>query len=358
MKKKKIIAVFSVIFILMLSFSSLIFNAVSADEENCLSNDYLKLTVEQDKNSLEYLRFQLETNTGEENNDSDDNKSLLYKNFFSGYTTININGNLFVYGSGTDTVSPYFDSENNQYVSSQKFNGIEVEQRLCFDKGFSDLYDDMLKVTYVVKNNNEDTNIGIRIMIDPMLDDDDSNYIKIDGIDFMNEVEFLGSEIPNIWSIDSNIYPEIHAYGKINQEFAPDKLIFADWSSLYDNRWDYSADIEKNNSDSAVAFVWKVKTVKSGESITYSAYYGVKNTLKIAEDSEVSTESELSSKISTENSEFEESKTDVPTSSNETSDTSNNTSLNTGDSIPLYMISIVFVSGTAAIILFRKRRCK
>ncbi len=279
MKYKKLIASFTMIQIFLLIFFSLTCHAVSADEDQSfISNDYLKLVVEHDASKqLEYLRFQLETNLGEEHNSNDDNRSMLYKNFFSGYTTININGELFIYGTGTDTMSPYFDIENYQHVSAQQFNGVEVEQRLCFDKGFSDLHNDMLKITYTVKNNIEDANVGIRIMIDPMLDDDDSGYLKTNDVTFTNEVTFLDSNIPDVWSLESTVYPEMHAYGKIHSGYIPDKLIFGQWSSLYDNRWDYNVDDNQNNGDSAVAFLWNEKTIRMGESNTYTAYYGVKN---------------------------------------------------------------------------------
>lgn len=311
------------------------------EEQNSMSNNYLKLIVEQNSQQLEYLRFCLETKNGEENNKNDDNKPLTYKNFFSGYTTININGQNFIYGSGKDIITPYFDNENGEHVSSQEFNGIEVEQRLCFNNGFSNSYEDMLKVTYKIKNNNEDAKIGVRILIDPMLEDDDSGYLKIDNLKLTKETEFSENNIPATWFIESDLYPKIHAYGKIDSSCIPDKLIFAEWSSLYDNRWNYSADINKENKDIAAAFIWNEKGIEKGESSTYSMYYGVKNTLKVIKSNKENKES-----------------TDINSNNEFSKESDNNTLFSTGDNNALYLIVSIVVSGMIAFVIWRKSRCK
>ncbi|MEE3451209.1 MAG: hypothetical protein VZR27_11060, partial [Acutalibacteraceae bacterium] len=99
----------------------------------------------------------------------------------------------------------------------------------------------------------------------------------------------------------------ITAYGKINT--IPDSIIFADWSSLFDKKWDYRAESAKDINDCAAALVWNNQIISSKETNEYSVYYGVKN--KSAEtppeNSEISEISEISevSKI-TENSQVSE----------------------------------------------------
>lgn len=48
-----------------------------------------------------------------------------------------------------------------------------------------------------------------------MLEDDDSGYLKIDNLKLTKETEFSENNIPATWFIESDLYPKIHAYGKI-----------------------------------------------------------------------------------------------------------------------------------------------
>lgn len=100
-------------------FSISAFYAVTDNDVNSsIQNEYLVLDVEQDDRKIEYLRFKLKTNVGEVQNYCDDNTQLLYDNFFSGYTTISINGQQFSYGTGENNITSHFNSEKGQHISS------------------------------------------------------------------------------------------------------------------------------------------------------------------------------------------------------------------------------------------------
>lgn len=100
MKKRKAIPLLAAVSIMLLSHSSVIATAVDDNHQVNLSNDYLSCIVEQDSESLEYLRFGLRTNIGNVKNENDDDRFLLYNNFFTGYTSVNVGGNTYVYGTG------------------------------------------------------------------------------------------------------------------------------------------------------------------------------------------------------------------------------------------------------------------
>lgn len=226
MKKRKTIPLFAATSILLLSFSSLVSSAAETDDKQFgFSNDYLSCTVEQNSESLEYLRFSLDTKLGNIKNDSDNNRSLLYKNFFTGYTSVSITGNTYVYGTGKDIIEPFYDN-NNTHISSQSFNNIDVKQELKFDKGMTELYDDMLKITYTITNNGEDTQTGLRIMLDPMLVDDDACVLKIKGTKITNE-SYFNTDIPKAWTIESNNYTEMQAFGILS-----DDCLLINWCML------------------------------------------------------------------------------------------------------------------------------
>ena len=245
-------------------------------QESSMENAYIKLSVEQDSNAGEYLRYKLDTVGGELINKEDDGKNLTYKNFFSGLTTLNINGESFIYGKGKDEATPYFDAENKCHVSVQKFGDVIIEQRLTITEGFASGYDDMLKISYKVKNASENDKIGVRILIDPMISDDDSAKLTAGKAPVSNEAVFIAENIPSQWSATFSGTSKISAYGKVNtSEPAPSSLVFANWDSLYDSIWDYSLDINKPITDSAAAIKWE--SISNAEGKEFSAYYGIKN---------------------------------------------------------------------------------
>lgn len=282
MKKRKAIPLLAAVSIMLLSHSSVIATAVDDNHQVNLSNDYLSCIVEQDSESLEYLRFGMFTNLGNVNNTNDDDRFLLYNNFFTGYTSVNVGGNTYLYGTGKDTAEPFVNN-NNIHISSQNFGGIEIRQELTFDKGLTDVYSDMLRVSYTITNNGEETEAGLRILLDPMLDEDDSAVLYANGAKVSGESDFI-SDIPEIWSLQS-VSSETEAYGKLSGTSVPDRMVYANWDKLYDNRWDYSIDLSDQVDDSAVAFYWNPKKIKNGESITCTLYYGVGNKIKTEESS-------------------------------------------------------------------------
>ena len=66
-------------------------NNVSINEES-MYNDYLNIFVENDSSQSEYCRFVIRTKEGSLSTNNDNDKKLTYSNFYSSYTTINING--------------------------------------------------------------------------------------------------------------------------------------------------------------------------------------------------------------------------------------------------------------------------
>lgn len=279
---KRTFSVVAVAAFLVLS-STVAAECVTADDSVwSMKNSYLKLSVEQNRNEGEYLRFNLETVAGDENNIADDEKLLLYENFFSGYTTIHYDGRTFMYGRGSDITDPYYNDETKEYISNQKFGELSVEQKLSFCKVFNEEYDDMLKVKYSVTNLGESNSLtGLRVLIDPMLDNDDKCQVEINNVSFINEACFYSENIPQIWSVKS-ADGNIKAFGKIDKSLDDpvDSLAFANWDSLYDSRWNYAVNTSAVNNDCAIAFSWDDKEIKSGETKEYIAYYGVKNTVK------------------------------------------------------------------------------
>lgn len=246
----------------------------AAMKNSSLENDFIRLTVEQDKSQMEYLRFCLDTNNGQTSTKDDDQKNLTYKNFYSGYTTLNINGENYVYGTGADTSEPKYDASKGTHTSSQKFGDVEVMQTLTFSEGFTKGYNDMLKISYKVLNADDDDKIGVRILLDPMIEDDDDLKLYVNDIKVDNETEFH-APVPDVWKADITADKNITAYGKNSgTEFKPDSITFANWDSLYNEEWNTPFDGSKNIGDSGVAIKWDSVSASGKE---FTSYYGIRN---------------------------------------------------------------------------------
>lgn len=260
-------------------------SAAEADTPAVIENSFLVCTAEQDAKSPEYLRFGLETRAGNLAQEDDNNRALLYRQFYTGYTTVSINDTAYVYGTGADTDKP--TSSGSMHRSSQRFENIEIRQELSFGHGLTTAYDDMLRVSYTVINKGEASRVGIRILLDPMLDEEDGSALQIHGISVTNESDFQ-HDLPAVWSLQSS-KTGVQAYGRSDESNPPDRMLFANWNSLYDNRWDYNIRPEQTVSDSGIAFYAEPRRLTNGESFTFTVYYGVGNMIK-TEESEISAE--------------------------------------------------------------------
>lgn len=327
--------------------------AVSAinTDNNIMQNDYLTLYVGQDEDNL--CRYQLSANIGDLENENDNGKNLMYENFYSSYTTVVVNGKEYRFGEGESVSSPTYNYEAKTCTAVQKFGDVEVTQTLSFADGMKTGHDDMLLVTYSAKNtSDQDVLFGIRIMLDSELDKDDKCVVKADDALLNFEKEYKDS-IPQQWSVISE-NGDITAYGKILTQ--PDSIEFADWSSLFDKKWDYKVDGSADINDSATALIWNNKTLSAGQAEEYSVYYGVKN--KAAENSNPD-ESSNSTETSTDNS-LTESSTENSAAevSKDNSVTENSNSVFTGQDTALLstLIAALMASVSVIVLTLKKKR--
>lgn len=323
-------------------------SAINTDS-NIMQNDYLTLYVGQDEDNL--CRYQISANKGDLENDKDNGKNLMYENFYSSYTTVVVNGKEYRFGEGESISAPTYNYEAKTCTAVQKFGDVEVTQTLSFADGMKTGHDDMLLVTYSAKNTgSKDVLFGIRIMLDSELDKDDKCVVKADDALLNFEKEYKDS-IPQQWSVMSKD-GEITAYGKILTQ--PDSIEFADWSSLFDKKWDYKVNGAEDINDSATALVWNNKTLSAGQAEEYSVYYGVKN--KATENSNPDENSNTDENSKTENpteSSVTENSTDnsVTENSKDNSVTENSDSVFTGQNTTLLSTLIVALIASVSVIV-------
>ena len=343
MKKRKIMLALSAI----LAFQTVSIPVFATENdvtitEDSMYNDYLNLFVEKDNSQGEYCRFVVRTKEGSVSTKDDNEKKIMYNNFYSSYTTININGINYIYGEGEEVQKTVFDKETKSSISIQRFGDIEITQFLRFVNGFTDKYKDMIEISYEVKNTGkEEANIGIRVMIDAMLGTDDKGTINVNSLNYENEFEIKEKDALSNWSVFSS-NKEVEAYGKAsdNTDVIPNKIQFANWDNLYDNRWDYSINYDEANEDSAVGIVWSDINIENSEKKIFSTCYGVRNIDEVSKEDDNSTNKEESN-----------------TNKEEIEDVIENAKENDNKSIYFWLISsITALSVGVGTVLFRRKK--
>lgn len=231
-------------------------------EGNILYTDRVGVNINLDKESNNYLRYYFQKNN------SSIKCSLLYENFYSGFTAIKINDETFLYGQGENIEGPYYDDISGQFISRQLFGMVEVTQIIQIVRDEKN-NDDLVIVTYIANNKGESAEVGICCMEDMMFEKDDRCQLNIDKQDISSEYEMvLKNGIPEwyVTSKDNTIKYSAYSY----EENKYDQIEFCNWDALYEKDGNYIADSSINIKDLAIAYVWDKEKLDSNSSITYT----------------------------------------------------------------------------------------
>lgn len=245
-----------------------------------IENDYVEFYVS--KEGAEWPgRFTIGNAEGNPNYSSDNNKILMFghPNPWSSYTTIRINdSNYLFYAENT-----LYDSEALTAVSTMTVEDVLITQTLKIVENSGSGVADTVNIRYTVENRSGvSKNIGVRIMLDTMLGNNDGAPFKIPSLgNVLTEKELTGNSIPQFWqAFDDLDDPSVFAVGTFYKagERKPDKVQFTAWRDIYDAdaAWSYTVTPGKAvTGDSAVAAYWNPVPVSPNSSTTVSTYYGV-----------------------------------------------------------------------------------
>lgn len=241
---------------------------------NIMSNEYIAVSVHEDG------RFNMGTTGGNPDVETDNNKPLLFgfPNSNTSFTTIRIDGE--DYDFKADDI-PQFNPQGTEAISTMTIGDIIIKQIITFEVNTNTGREDTGRIRYEVINNGDTFHdIGIRIMMDTMLGNNDGAPFKIPGIgNVVKEVEIVGYNVPQYWQAFDNLdNPSIIASGAFYKSFneKPDKVQFAAWPSIYGTKWDYEVDSGREvTRDSAVAIYYDPKSLGPKESKTIDTYYGI-----------------------------------------------------------------------------------
>lgn len=237
-----------------------------------MSNGYIAFNVENDGH------FAIGTTGGNPDNSKDNNKKMLY-GYSSGstsYSTLRIDGSSYTFNSSTNS----FNTDEANNVSEATYNDVGIQQVLSLSNNPATGRADMVEVKYVVTNESDtEKNVGLRIMMDTMLGDNDSAPFRIPQYGAVTtETEYTGDEIPQFWQAFDNLTsPSVIAQGRLYQteEDKPDKVQFCNWRGLSNCNWEYTTHPGSGNGDSGVAMTWYETPLAPYESKEYVTYYGL-----------------------------------------------------------------------------------
>ena len=230
----------------------------------------------------------------------DDDKPLLFGHPepYSSYTTIRIDDKSYKFGSNDGD----FLYEDNQYndpdyriVPRRTADGqgvywgwickhIKVEQTVSIvESQWSEKrIFDTAKIKYVITNtDNVPKKVGLRILLDTMLGDNDGAPIRTpDGVFTDHERNFGSSNIPAYWTaVEGDSTQTIFsAQGTLQgyEATTPDRFAIVKWNEIFKKLWTYQTeDTCKVIYDSGVALWWEPILLDVNETREIVTYYGL-----------------------------------------------------------------------------------
>lgn len=261
-----------------------------------IQNEFIRIRVNPGPN--EAGRFAVDTTGGDPSRPTDDGKVLIYgsREPWTSYTTVHIDGNSFIYGGSTTrragATLPTGQVSQPPHVAGEtitmacRMGDIEVEQALAFARNPTTRVKDAARIAYTVTNKgNSPHNVGLRIVLDAMLGENDGAPLRIGEKAIAEATQLAGGDLPEYWqAFDSLSQPAVIAQGTLRGTGVtpPDRLQMVDWGTLADSAWDFPFPTGRDftregeqEQDTAVALYWDPRPLGPGESRTYATLYGV-----------------------------------------------------------------------------------
>lgn len=268
-----------------------------------IDNTYLQVTVNKDGKG-----FGIKTLEGHPLKKTDNNKPLLYSGddgFATSYTTVRIkhaDGKVkdYIYGNSYGflginsrfTEAPWAGSTDSSYfiTSVWEVENVAIRQTIELSRNAANGQAGYAIIRYNYTNNSgEDLEIGIRIMLDTQIADNDGGSIYLDNSSDAVSFERVlsGDDVPKGYRVQDEVYqPTTLAYGSISGTNIrkPDVVQVGHWFNLANTLWDFTPNTSinftntynpYNYADSAIAFVWNPIRTAPGESGNVETLYGI-----------------------------------------------------------------------------------
>lgn len=290
------------IFRLLLLFLILInYSVIAAKNVDVIENEFIKIVVNAEED--DQGRFAVESTIGDPARTSDDNQPLIYGRPipWTSYTTFIINDKTYIFGGKSSRLKRRSSAEYvygdvlNQKIIDNTIetrvlfeDNIEVLQSLQLVRNESTGVKDTALITYAITNKGSvSQNIDARILLDTKLGTNDAAPFRVSDQSIQAEQSLSKSELIEFWqTFDSLSSPNVIAQGTLKDDrfsvSPPDKIILANWGTLYENPFDVevvegrsfirSGELE---ADTALAMYWNNISVSPNATSRISTMYGL-----------------------------------------------------------------------------------
>lgn len=215
---------------------------------------------------------------------SDSNSFNLSYSWPSGpgtsFTTIRVDGVDYILGRDLPVnVEPA--NEGNASTTYYLLNDeVQIRQQLQIVTGPSSGRPDTIRIEYLIDNlGTVPHEVGVRIMIDTMLNGNDAAPFRIPGTGAVNyETDYRDAEVPSFWQAFQDLSnADIAAQGTLigSDAVAPDRFVTCNWGRIQGTLWDFEIVAGNPTGDSAVAMWWNPVTVRPRGQRVVATLYGV-----------------------------------------------------------------------------------
>ncbi len=184
----------------------------------------------------------------------------------------------------TGTLLHAGDSASAHTEITFTFNGVDITQRLVpVDGTFKDVkvgaWGQYYRIEYEINNRStEARQVGLTLLIDTMIDDNDASQMDADGTRVANQTSFTGASVPNrvlVYRVPGNtteLTAELAtATGKAVK---PDYLYVGRWPYLHAVVWEIDL-TAGGYTDSGLLLKWNQTSVPAGASRYLATHYGL-----------------------------------------------------------------------------------
>lgn len=271
---------------------------VSAEDQSlvAIENEYIKVFVNNTSDGRG--RFAVDVTGGDPERDDDDNQPLVYGRPlpWTSYSTINMNGLLFAFGSpvskrageglATGLMIQKPVVRDGAIVTAWRYGDLEVTQYISIVDGPTTGLPDTARIAYTMVNRGQvHHSVGLRVCIDAMLGENDGAPFRMGEKQILTDYISQGSAIQSYWqAFDSLEEPKVIAQGTLagGELTTPDRLYFSNWGTFADQPWDpvliSGRDFTRVGEfeyDSAVALMWDTADLPPGAALSRVTYYGL-----------------------------------------------------------------------------------
>lgn len=267
-------------------------------ERLILENEYIAVAV---NNSTDATgRFGIKVTGGDPLRTGDEEKPLIYgyEMPWTSFTTIRMDGKNYIFGGktrrrsggtgeyGTVVSKPAWDSATQSITMTCRYGAVEVIQEISIVESTTTGYPDTTKIKYSIVNRDQVPHeIGLRVVIDTMLGENDGAPFRIGETAVQTDAVFDKERLPEFWqAFDTLTDPKVIAQGTLKGREAtpPDLLYFTNWGSVADHHWEPPLVPDRDFTragefelDSAAVYLWQPVPIPAAGSMTYVVYYGL-----------------------------------------------------------------------------------